>query len=336
MGFRLSPRVAPAVRLQNGIELDLADGQQVVFDGSGEADHTVLSHAHADHLCSGRDTVICSALTAALASERRGGPPIDTRSPPDWVELRNAGHIAGSRAALVTDPATGRRYCYTGDLSTRSRFYLDGFQPPAADVLIIESTYGKPTYRFPPTDTVVADIREWLAATPDRISVLFGYPLGRAQKLQLIAGELDRGPLLVSPAIDDLNAVIERHRPVQFNSNPYENLLSLEPGDILVLPPGMNREAVRSKIAQSGPVATAGVSGWAAEEAYRYRGGYDVTFSLSDHCDFDELVEVVETVDPERVYTHHGFADEFAATLTTEFGYETRALRKHQATLGEF
>lgn len=328
--------MSPAVRLRNGIVLDLEDGRRVVFDGTHDGDLTVVSHAHADHLVSGGDPVICSALTAALASERRDGPPVDSRTPPEWLTLRNAGHIAGSRAALVTDPATGRRYCYTGDLSVRSRFYLDGFRPPSADVLIIETTYGKPAYRFPPTDAVVADIREWLFATDDRISVLFGYPLGRAQKLQLIAGAVDRGRLLVSPAIQAMNTVIERFEPVRFDAERYETGMALDPGDVLVLPTGMNREGVLSTIAESGPVTTAGVSGWAASDGFQYRGEFDATFPLSDHCDFDELVEVVEAVDPERVYTHHGFADEFASILTADYGYETRALRRNQATLGEF
>lgn len=328
--------MANAVRLRNGIELDLADGQRIVFDGTGDADYTVLSHAHADHLFAGRDPVICSTLTAALGSHRQRAAEIDTRSPPPWIELINAGHIAASRSAVVTDPDTGRRFCYTGDLSVRSRFYLDGFRPPDADVLIIESTYGKPTYRFPPTDSVVADIRKWLSGTVDRISVLFGYPLGRAQKLQLIAGDVDRRRLLVSAAIDELNAVIEHHRPIRFDADLYETGMTLEPGDVLVLPTQMNRDGVLSSIAQSAAVTTAGVSGWAVDESYRYRGGYDVTFPLSDHCDFEELVEVVEAVDPDKVYTHHGFGEEFATTLTTDFGYETRALRKNQATLGEF
>ncbi|WP_458205749.1 hypothetical protein [Haladaptatus sp. NG-SE-30] len=32
-----------------------------------------------------------------------------------------------------------------------------------------------------------------------------------------------------------------------------------------------------------------GFSRWAVTDSYRYRGGYDVTFPLSDHCDFDDL-----------------------------------------------
>jgi len=37
--------------------------------------------------------------------------------------------------------------------------------------------------------------------------------------------------------------------------------------------------------------------------------------SLSDHCGFDDLVKLVKQVDPEKVYTTHGFDEEFASYL---------------------
>ena len=45
-----------------------------------------------------------------------------------------------------------------------------------------------------------------------------------------------------------------------------------------------------------------------------YRYGVDHALPLSDHADFDELLELVEQVHPRRIYTHHGYT-EFADTL---------------------
>lgn len=326
----------PRVRLSTGIELDLVDGSTVIFDGNGAGTVTVLSHAHADHLFSSDRPVVCSDLTAALGRERSSDSAFVRADGPEWIDLQSAGHIAGSRAALVTDPETGRRYCYTGDISTRDRFYLEGFRPPDADVLIIETTYGKPDYRLPPTDDVIAAMQDWVADTRDAVAVLFGYSLGRAQKLQLIASMSMPDRLLVAPSIASLNAVIERHRAVTFEADQYERGMALEPGDVLILPTQSNRESLLGSLKTDAPVRTAGVSGWAADPSYRYRGDFDVTFPLSDHCDFDELIEVVTAVDPERVYTHHGFAEEFATYLTREYGYDARPLKRNQAMLGEF
>ena len=104
--------MGPRVRLSNGIEVNLAVDTTISLDGSGDADIFVLSHAHIDHLFSGPQLIVCSTLTAALGRERTTDTTIERVDPPGWIQLRPAGHIAGSRAALITDPKTGRRYCY--------------------------------------------------------------------------------------------------------------------------------------------------------------------------------------------------------------------------------
>ncbi|MFB6255709.1 MAG: MBL fold metallo-hydrolase RNA specificity domain-containing protein [Haloplanus sp.] len=323
------------VRLRDGIEVELDNGETVLFDGSGTAETTVLSHAHGDHLPEMADDIVASRLTADLAATRMDDAnPTVTSSP--QVTLHDAGHIAGSRAAELTDPETGRTYCYTGDCSTRDRFYLRGFDPVDADVLIIESTYGKPEYRFPPTDGVVREIRDWLDDTMEEVVLLFSYALGRAQKLQRILAGTARNRAFVTDAIADLNAVIASHLDVSFPARRYGSDIDLEPGDALVLPMQTSRLSWIEALIETNDAVTAGFSGWALDDSFVYRRGLDEGFVLSDHCDFDELVEVVRTVDPERVYTHHGFADAFATHLTTEYGYDTRALKKNQSTLGDY
>ena len=41
----------------------------------------------------------------------------------------------------------------------------------------------------------------------------------------------------------------------------------------------------------------------------------DYSIPLSDHCDFNELVEMVKQSGAEKVYTIHGFVNEFAENL---------------------
>ncbi len=47
-------------------------------------------------------------------------------------------------------------------------------------------------------------------------------------------------------------------------------------------------------------------------------------FALSDHADYPGLLTFVERVQPKRVFTVHGFAQEFAATLRQR-GTSTRS-----------
>jgi putative mRNA 3-end processing factor len=80
----------------------------------------------------------------------------------------------------------------------------------------------------------------------------------------------------------------------------------------------------------------AGFSGWAIEDSFKYRGDYDETFVLSDHSDFSELTTTVEALEPDRVYTQHGFADEFATHLDAQLGVDAQSLKENQTSLGEF
>ena len=48
---------------------------------------------------------------------------------------------------------------------------------------------------------------------------------------------------------------------------------------------------------------------------------------LSDHCDYNELIELVKKSEAEKVYTIHGFVDEFAMDLN-KLGFTAQPLRE--------
>ena len=57
------------------------------------------------------------------------------------------------------------------------------------------------------------------------------------------------------------------------------------------------------------------ITGWALDPGSIYRHRCSAAFPLSDHADYPSLLKFVELVQPKRVLTVHGFAQEFAATL---------------------
>lgn len=353
-----------AVRRDDGIHIDLpANEAGGPVDAGGSSDGTdasrtfvadassavgsvnFVSHAHADHTFrSTPETLVCSAATAALVEARTGATVPAFREGTEEVTLLPAGHVVGSRAALVeVDGASGadgapRRYLYTGDFSVRDRLYLEGFEPVDADVLVMETTYGRPTYRFPPEDELHGEIRDWLADNPDRPLLLFGYSLGRAQKLQRIARQATERRVVVHEAVRTVNDAIEAATDLSFPAEtlPADGGTDLAGDEIVVLPTNRARSDRVADLVERHDALKAGFSGWAVEESFRYRGGYDATFPLTDHCDFDELVGVVEAVDPEAVYTHHGFDEAFADHLATELGYDARPLLGDQTRLDDF
>ncbi|WP_435181825.1 mRNA cleavage and polyadenylation specificity factor-like protein [Halorussus sp. AFM4] len=352
-----------AVRRRDGIHIEVPAGGGDGADGGGAdgpggagrtfvadassavGDVNVVSHAHADHTFSRTpETVVCSAATAALVEARTGKSVPAYREGTDEVTLYPSGHVVGSRAALVEvdgrDRADGadRRYLYTGDFSVRDRLYLEGFDPVNADVLVMETTYGEPDYRFPAEDELQAAIRDWLADAPDRPLFLFGYSLGRAQKLQRLASQATNRRLVVHDAVRTVNDAVESATDLSF---PAETLAAdggdpLAGDEVVVLPTHLSRTDWVTDLVERHDGLKAGFSGWAVDESFRYRGGYDVTFPLTDHCDFDELVATVRAVDPEVVYTHHGFDEAFADHLATRYGYDARPLLGDQTRLDDF
>jgi len=324
--------MVPTVRLRDGVHVET--DRSVVFDArSAAGDVTVVSHAHADHARrSGAAPVVCSRLTADLLAAR-AGVALDHVTSAPGVSLRPAGHVPGSRAALVD--LDGTRVLYTGDVSTRDRGPLRGFEPVGADVLVVEATYGRPDYRFPPQAELEGRIRDFVADAAAPL-VLFGYSLGRAQTLERLVAEATARRLVVHPTVHAVNRVVTESTGQRFDAVSWDEVDRLRPDDVVVAPAGARRGAwFAGQLARLDPV-TAGFSGWAVHGSYRYRLGVDEAFVLTDHCDFDELVALVRAVDPDRVYTHHGFAAELAAHLAGEHGFDAVALRRGQRRLEEF
>lgn len=83
---------------------------------------------------------------AAAALERFRPVAYGTRTevvPGFHAELVSAGHIVGSASVLLTLEAEGRRLFFSGDVGRPSHpILLPPATPPAADVVLVESTYG--------------------------------------------------------------------------------------------------------------------------------------------------------------------------------------------------
>lgn len=317
------------IKEKDGIHIEI--GQKVVADSrSSIGEINLISHAHSDHaLKKEAKNIICSELTGKIAGERFDNQ-ISFAETHDRVELMPSGHIIGSRAALIDD-----RVLYTGDVSLQSRTYLDGFRPVEAEKLVVESTYGIPAYTLPEQKQIVKQIRDWVKDNQNLF--LFGYSLGKAQKIQHIVQQATERPIIAHGAVIKMNKVIEKHTDLEFRAKPYkENKDLLEDDAILIAPSRSSKADYINKLVDKHNGVKAGFSGWAVQESFKYRGGYDETFALSDHCGFEDLVELVKQVDPEEVYTHHGFDEEFASYLKRELGFNARALKNNQSSLNDF
>jgi Cft2 family RNA processing exonuclease len=73
------------------------------------------------------------------------------------------------------------------------------------------------------------------------------------------------------------------------------------------------------------------VTGWAIDPKAKYRLQVDEALPLSDHADFNELLEAVRRVAPRRVYCTHG-PDSFVDHLR-DAGFEAHVLGRRSRRL---
>lgn len=291
------------------------------------ASRAFVSHAHFDHL--GRhEQVICSEGTARLMQERLGGKrelvTLAYEEPyalDDQTELRlyPAGHIYGS--AQLWLQREGERLLYTGDFKLRPGRSAEPAATPSADVVIMETTYGLPQYRFPPTEQVLADIVRFCrdVLESEEIPVLFGYSLGKSQEILSGLAEAQL-PIMLHPQVAKMTAVYET-MGVSFPTYREFELKEAK-GHVVIAPPQSRQSTWLRKIKRR---RTAAITGWAMEPGARYRYQSDGLFPLSDHADYDDLLRFVERTGAKQVYTVHGYAREFAADLRAR-GIEAWAL----------
>jgi|AGTN01.2.fsa_nt_gi Predicted exonuclease of the beta-lactamase fold involved in RNA processing len=315
------------IYLDNGISV--FSGRQYRCDPKSCARDSVnlVSHAHFDHVPSTiRGDIVCSEITGAVAGDRTG-IPLPVTDCPD-VTMLDSGHVPGSTMFLIGGE---RKILYTGDLCTRPKYFSRGAQPVSADVLIIESTFGRDKYVFPPTAEVVGSMRDWAEdnAAKGLHSVIYAYTFGKAQE---VLAEMNGFDLYTSAPVTKINAILAKFGH-SFSARP----LSDEPGEpsvIVTSSAGRNDPQVKKFLASG--ARTASVSGWAIDSGHRYAMRVDAAFPLSDHADYAELMEFTRRVSPEIVYTVHGSGKELARDIREKLDIEAVPLRKGHLTLSHF
>jgi len=298
------------------------------LDAHHPVERSFVSHAHFDHLAD-HEEIICSEGTAKLmrarmpATRREHVLPFghtEQLTTDTTVTLHPAGHIFGS-AQILLEHATHGRLLYTGDFKLRPGRSAETCATPPADVLIMETTYGRPHYVLPPTDDVLRAITHFCHQALDEgeTPVLFGYSLGKSQELlSSLAGAhlpimLHRQAAKLTRIYEECGLTFPAHR--EFDA-------AEATGHVVIAPPHAPGSAFLKSIPRP---RTAMITGWALDPGATFRYQCDAVFPLSDHADFDDLLRFVERVNPKKVFTLHGFAEDFARTLR-ERGIEAWAI----------
>jgi DNA ligase 1 len=311
------------VRYERGVYLPEQDLWLDPWDAKRFA---FISHAHSDHIAP-HEEIILSERTSRLLQHRMPGRhtehvlPFGEKRTVHGLDLMllPAGHVFGSAQCFLF--VGDETLLYTGDFKLRPGKSAERAQWRHADTLIMETTFGVPRYRFPPTEQVIDQIVAFCSETIEaaEVAVLLGYSLGKAQEILCSLDGAGLTPMLHG-SVYRMTRIYEQFgqsfcKYVRYNANDIA-------GKVLICPPSANHSRMLERIPHK---RVAMISGWAVDPNAVYRYGLDAAFPLSDHADYDDLIRYVGLVRPRRVFTLHGFAAEFASDLRVR-GVEAWAL----------
>jgi putative mRNA 3-end processing factor len=317
-------------------------GKYVACDAFDESKPLrVVTHAHADHMMGLRQSlrtcekVLMTKATKDLIDVLKGplflmGGFVETldygktlQYEEERITFFPADHILGAAQVLVED-VEGTRIVYTGDFRIDETPVLD------ADVLVIEATYGSPTckrsFNKNVKDLLVSTVKKGL--THGTVYV-FGYH-GKLQEVMQILHNTDiKAPFVVPERVFHVSRVCEQHgmrlgRLMLSEEREARELLEKNAPCIAFYHMGS-----RSKVGQEN--FRVYVSGWEFNSPCREITEKEYVIALSDHSDFNGLIEYVRRSKPKLVIADNfriGHAETLAREIQKRFGTPAITLPK--------
>ncbi len=217
------------------------------------------------------------------------------------LTLFSAGHVLGSSQLLI-EGARGR-FVYTGDFKLERSYTAEPPEVKRCDTLLMECTYGRPQYAFPPRAEVAGAMVAWAtrALEDGVVPIFFAYSLGKAQEAMAILG--NGGIALTAHGAVASMARVYEEAGVALPPYRRYDAAAFDGRSALIWPPSGRAlpTAVRGKA-----VRTAALTGWVLGRGANFNGRTDAGFPLSDHADYPSLLRYVELAQPKKVLLNHG------------------------------
>jgi putative mRNA 3-end processing factor len=302
------------------------------IDPPEPVERAVITHGHADHARSGHGHVLATAETAAIMAVRYGdahAASIETagyRAPIKTgdvtVTLLPAGHILGS--AQVVIEYGGIRATVSGDFKRRRDPTCAAFEPMPCDLFITEATFGLPVFHHPSDAHEIGRLLTSIAETPERAHLVGVYPLGKCQRLVCLLRESGYAkPIYLHGA---LQALTDLYRSLGVDVGPTASIEGLSQdqlrGALVLCPPAALADRWTRRLPD--PVR-AMASGWMQVRARARQQGAELPLTISDHADWDELLQTVADVQAGEVWVTHGREEALVHALLQR-GVKARAL----------
>lgn len=307
------------------------------IDPMQPVEHAIVTHGHADHARAGHTHVWATPETLAIMQTRYGtqhsisqhqlsyGERIQLEgTEPVFMTFYPAGHILGSAQVLLE--YAGARLVISGDYKRTPDPSCPPFQAIPCDVFITEATFALPVFQHPPLSTEIAKLIQSLRVFPQRAHLVGVYALGKCQRILLglrAAGYTK--PIYLHGAMLKL---VELYRDFGFDFGhviPVSEVADLDTlaGEVILAPPSALHDRWSRKLPDA---LTCMASGWMQVRARAKQRNAELPLMISDHCDWAELLDSIEEINPTEVWVTHGREDALIHAVT-QTGRKARALR---------
>ncbi|TXD81961.1 ligase-associated DNA damage response exonuclease [Subsaximicrobium wynnwilliamsii] len=274
-------------------------------------DFAIISHGHADHARWGMSHYLCHDDSKAILKHRIGqdisveSMPYNSEKTINGVKVGffPAGHTIGS--AQIRLEHKGFVVVFSGDYKVKNDYLTVPFEPVKCHEFITESTFGLPIYNWMKEEELQQKMQDWVLNNQarNRTSVFLGYSLGKAQRLMKLMEGM--GEIYVHTAIHNINEAIAttgiklpatKKWTAETDKKEVQN-------KIVIVPPALLGSNMIKRIPNA---ATAICSGWMQIRGNKRWQSVDAGFPVSDHADWNGLLQAVKATEAEKVYVTHG------------------------------
>jgi putative mRNA 3-end processing factor len=291
---------------------------------------TFVSHAHMDHLHNQNGGLLLTTRQTSEIAKLRGYNIENYVEEFEDFSMIDTGHILGARGLVFGDTF------YTGDICTRDRGFMKGGKIPKCKTLVTECTFGMPEFVFPKIDETIKKVNGIISEmySKGKPVILLGYELGKAQILSYLFSHWNPYYHDSIKRVNDLYKKfgVDLKDSIGHTEAEKSGLLDKKPW-VMIAPNMSAKNNFVQHMKSKYDAITIGFSGWAQSSRFLFARQHDYSIPLSDHCDYNELVALVKQCSPEKIYTVHGFVEEFANDLS-KMGYDAQPLKEN--TLDEF
>lgn len=219
------------------------------------------------------------------------------------VSFHPAGHVLGSAQIRIDDGDSV--WVITGDYKRDPDPTCQRFEPIQCDVLITEATFALPIYRWPSMDQVMEHLFRWWDhhIRNQRTPVLLCYSLGKAQRIMAEIRQRSDRSVQVHGAVANLNLEYEKQGIALC---PWHRASESGKGvstDLIIAPPQV---AGSSFLKRFHPTELAMASGWMQVRGVRRRSAINHGFVVSDHADWQSLIQTIQQSEARQIYATHG------------------------------